>query len=73
MSAEPPAYNHLADFTTREFKPFHEPHPTPKGISLGPMDPKKVASLLGKVATKAKGSKGKLVKSKPLITHGHKR
>jgi len=67
---EPPVteYNHLADFTTREFKPFHEPHPSPKGISLGPMDPKKVASLLGKVAAKSRGAKGKSVKSKSLIS-----
>jgi hypothetical protein len=72
--AEPPAYNHLADFTHREYRPDHEPHPTPKGISLGPMDPRKVASLLGKVAAKSKGVKGKAtVKTKTAITHGHRK
>lgn len=70
--AEPPAYNHLADFTTREFKPYHEPHPTPKGISLGPMEPRKLANLLGKVAAKSKGVKSS-IKTKPTITHGNKR
>ena len=69
--AEPPAYNHLADFTTRDYRPDHEPHPTPKGISLGPMDPKKVAGLLGKVAAKSKGVKSR-IKIKPTVTHGRK-
>ena len=73
MVPEPPvtAYNHLADFTTRDYRPDHEPHPTPKGISLGPMDPKKVANLLGKVAAKSKGVKSK-VKTKTIIPHGRK-
>lgn len=68
---EPPTveYNHLADFTHRDFRPDHEPHPSPTGISLGPMDPRKVANLLGKVAAKSKGMKSK-VKIKPTVTHG---
>ena len=71
--AEPPAYNHLMDFTHREYRPDHEPHFSPKGISLGPMDPKKVAGLLGKVAAKSKGGvKGKSVKTKPAIAYGRK-
>jgi len=70
MAVEPPtpAYNHLADFTNREMRPDHEAHPSPKGISLGPMDPRKVANLLGKVAAKSKG-----IKTKTAITHGNKR
>lgn len=71
---EPPVtdYNHLVDFTHREMRPDHEPHVSPKGISLGPMDPKKVASLLGKVAAKSRGIKAS-VKTKPAIIHGNKR
>lgn len=74
MSSEPPEdFNQLVDFTTRDFRPDHEPHFSPKGISLGPMDPKKVAGLLGKVAAKSKsGVKGRTVKTKLAITHGRK-
>lgn len=71
--SEPPLkeeYNQLADFTHRPFRPDLEPHWSPKGITLGPMDPKKVAALLGKVAAKSKGAKGKSVK--PTIAHGKK-
>ncbi len=74
--SEPPLkeYNQLADFTHREFRPDLEPHFTPKGITLGPMDPRKVAGLLGKVAAKSKGAKGKsTVKTKTTIPHGNKR
>jgi hypothetical protein len=72
--AEPPAteYNQLVDFTNRPFRPDLEPHFSPKGITLGPMDPKKVAGLLGKVAAKSKGGKGRTVKTKLAITHGRK-
>lgn len=72
MTVEPPTeYNHLADFTHRDYRPDHEPHPSPKGISLGPMDPRKVASLLGKVAAKSRALKGKsTIKTKTTIHHG---
>lgn len=66
-------FNQLADFTHRDYRPDHEPHPTQPGITLGPMDPRKVASLLGKVAAKSKGSKSKSIKTKPAITHGHRK
>jgi len=76
MVPEPPEteYNQLADFTHREFRPDLKPHYSPKGISLGPMDPKKVAALLGKVAAKSKAMKGGKAKvsTKPAITHGKK-
>lgn len=72
MAVEPPTeqWNHLADFTNRDYRPDHEPHPTPSGISLGPMDPRKVASLLGKVAAKSKGNKKVHAHvHKPLVAH----
>jgi hypothetical protein len=71
--SEPPLndeYNQLVDFTNRPFRPDLEPHYSPKGITLGPMDPKKCAALLGKVAAKSKGMKGRSVKTKTAITHG---
>jgi len=72
MVPEPPEteYNQLVDFTNRPFQPFLEPHYSPKGITLGPHDPKKLAGLLGKVAAKSKGGVRGTVKTKTAITHG---
>lgn len=74
MVPEPPEteYNQLVDFANRPFRPDLEPHYTPKGITLGPMDPKKLGGLLGKVAAKSKGVKTK-VAPKIVIAHGVKR
>lgn len=80
MAVEPPTPNmpHLpghpedvySDFTHRAMAPNHPPHPTPKGIGLGHfMDGRKVANLLGKVAFKSKGIKGRS-KTKITIPHG---
>lgn len=60
MTAEP-----FRDFTWRDYRPDHQPNPTPKGIGLGEstlMDPRKFGKLLNKVSGKSKG--GKVVKSK---------
>jgi hypothetical protein len=76
MVPEPPEteYNQLVDFANRPFQPFLEPHYSPKGITLGPHDPKKLAGLLGKVAAKSKGDvRSRAVKTKTAITHGNKR
>jgi hypothetical protein len=73
MSAEPPAFDQLADFTHRDYRPDHEPHPTPPGISLGPMDPIKVSSLLSKIARRAaKGGVAKGSKPATKVSHGRK-
>jgi hypothetical protein len=65
----------FSDFTHRDYRPFHAPNPTPKGIPYPIlMTPQQAGGLLTKVARKSRGKVStKSTGPKPTTTASHGR